>query len=171
MAQPDYVPASAADRVRAPERLPPSKRWYAERPGEIKDLRPPTGRRFGKPGPDQGYALTLAERFMDQLQLAPHEHAADAVAGCVGVANRRAALYGRAPVIHDLDHAFTLWGFLGEAPQSLVTFRRRLFEGASHHYFDQRDIVDRVPDATLRMTPDEVRQQISGWKSLIRTDL
>lgn len=171
MAQPNFVPARAADRVRAPERLPPPKSWVTDRPGEIKDLRPPTGRRFGKPGPDQGYGYALAEHFEERLQLVPHEHAADAVAGCVAVANRRAALFGRAPLIHDLEHAFTLWGYLGDAPPALVTFRRRLFEGASHHYFDQRDIVDRVSDATLRMTSAEVRQQLSDWKSLVRTEL
>lgn len=171
MAQPDYVPASAADRVRAPERLPPPKRWFTDRPGEIRGLRPPTGRRFGVPGPDQGYAYSLAEGFEERLQLAPHESIADAVAGCIGLANRRAALFGRAPAIQDVEHAFTLWGFLSDAPPELVTFRRRLFEGASHHYFDQRDLVDRVPDATLRMKPEEVRQKLASWKSLVRAEL
>ena len=75
---------------------------------------------MGRQGPDQGYALLLARRFADRLELAPDEHAEDAVAGCMVVAMARASLFGRAPVIHDLDLAFTLWGYLGGAPPELV---------------------------------------------------
>jgi hypothetical protein len=66
------------------------------------------------------------------------------------VALRRASLFGRAPVIHDLTLAFTIWGFLGEAPPELVALRRPLFQAASHHYEDQRTIADQVPEAVLR---------------------
>ncbi len=109
----------------------------------------------------------LVRRFEDRLQLAPGEHAHDVEAGCVGVALARASLFGRAPVIHDLELAFTVWGYLGDAPPELVTYRRPLFAGASHHYWDQRKIVDRVPEATLRMTPAQVRQRLSDWRSLL----
>ncbi len=169
MAQPDYVPVNAADRVRAAERLPPPRRWKTDRPGEIRNLRPPDGQSFGVPGPDQGYGLTLARRFVERLQLTENEHLEDAIAGCVGVALKRAALFGRAPVTNDLEHAFTLWGFLGDAPPELVTFRRKLFEGVHHEYWEQREIVDRVPDATLRLTPAQVREKLAGWKKLVRT--
>ena len=76
-------------------------------------------------------------------------------------------MFGRAPVIYDFDLAFTLWGFLAGAPADLVTFRRPLFMGASHHYEDQRAIADRVPEETLRMKPDEVRSKLRDWKSLL----
>jgi hypothetical protein len=79
----------------------------------------------------------------------------------------RASLFGRAPVIHDLDLAFTLWGYLGDAPPELVAYRAPLFSGASHHYWDQRHIVDKVPEATLRMTPAQVRPKLSDWRSLL----
>ena len=46
----------------------------------------------------------------------PGESVDDAVSGCTAVALRRASLYGRAPVIHDLRIAFTIWGFLDAAP-------------------------------------------------------
>ena len=85
----------------------------------------------------------------------------------MAVALARASLFGRAPVIHDLDLAFTLWGYLGGAPTELVTFRTPLFSGASHHYWDQRQIVDKVPESTLRMTPAEVRQKLTDWRSLL----
>ena len=168
MAQPDFVPVTGADRVRESERMPVAKPWTTDRPGEISRLRPPKGERFGVPGPDQGYGLVLARRLVDKLELAEHEHAEDAVAGCLGVALKRAALFGRAPVIYDFELAYTLWGFLGGAPRELVAFRRKLFEGASHHYWDQREIVDRVPAGTLRMTPAQVREGLSDWKSLIQ---
>lgn len=167
MAAPDYVPVTAADRVRPVEQLPPARAWAAVRPGEIEGLRPPTGDGFGVPGPDQGYALKLAARFADRLVLAKGEHADDAVAGCLGVALKRAALFGRAPVIHDLDLAFTLFGYLGEAPDDLVTFRSGVFAGASHHYWDQRHIADLVGAATLRMKPEEVRSRLASWAELI----
>lgn len=170
MAQPDYVPLSTTDKVRAPERLPVPKSWRPDRPAEIKGSRHPTGRRLGTPGPDQGYALKLARQFEGRLKLGPAEHAEDAVAGCLSVALKRAALYGRAPVVHDLELAFTLWGFLDEEPADLVAFRTPLFQAAAHDYTRQRDIVDRVPDDTLRLKPAEVAARHGSWRDLIRTD-
>ena len=74
---------------------------------------------------------------------------------------RRASLYGRAPVMHDLRIAFTIWGFLDPPRRpSWSTIRRPLFEGVAdslHHYEELRALVDSVPEATLRLTPDQVR--------------
>src|SRR6185437_6463075 len=108
--------------------------------------------------------------FKDRLKLADNEHAEDAVAGCLGTALKRASLFGRAPVIYDFELAYTLWGFLGDAPEDLVEFRKPLFEAASHHYIDQRNITDAVPESTLRMTPSQVAASIGEWKKLITTD-
>ncbi|HUP69004.1 MAG TPA: hypothetical protein VM142_04225 [Acidimicrobiales bacterium] len=167
MAQPEYVPLSAADRVRPSERLPQHGGWRQDRPGEITRFGPPTGKLFGKPGPDQGYALKLAESFHGKLQLATGEHDHDAMTGCLGVALRRASMFGRAPVVHDLTLAFTLWGFLGDAPPELAEFRTSLFQGVSHDYNRQREIVDRVNASTLRLTPAKVGEQVqSDWRSL-----
>ena len=167
MAQPDFVPMTLGDRVRTADVLPIPDRWEATRPGELEGLRPPEGRSFGNTGPDQGFALKLAKRFLDRLELAPGEHAEDAVAGCVGVALRRAARFGRAPVIYDLELAFTLFGFLGGAPAELVEFRRPYFDAASHDYWDQRDIADLVDEATLALTPADVRSRLGEWRSML----
>lgn len=169
MAQPDYVPVSPGERVRETDPLPPPKAWKVDRPGELPGLRPPEGDAFGKPGPDQGYALTLAKRFTERLQLTPGEHRADAVAGCVAVALKRASMFGRAPVIYDLEIAFGLFGFLdASAPPALVQWRRGMFDGASHDYWEVRSIVDAVPESTLQLTPAEVKQQApAGWQSLL----
>ena len=167
MAQPDFVPMTLGDRVRTADTLPIPDRWEATRPGELTGLRPPEGRSFGSTGPDQGYGLKLAKRFVERLELEPGDHAEDVVAGCLGIALRRAARFGRAPVIYDLEHAFTLFGFLGGAPAELIEFRRPYFGAASHDYWDQRDIADLVKDETLDLTPADVRAQLGDWRSLL----
>ncbi len=165
--QPEYVPLGRSDRVRTSERLPAPQRWMADRPADFSIPAPPAGDSFGRPGPDQGYGLKLAKRFKDQLQLQPGEHAEDAISGCLGVALRRAAAFGRAPVIYDLELAFTLFGFLGGSPTELVEFRRPFFDAASHDYWDQRDIADLVQEDTLGMSPAEVRTRLADWRSLV----
>jgi hypothetical protein len=103
------------------------------------------------------------------VQLAEHEHLDDAIAGCVAVGLKRAARFGRAPVVYDMELAYTVWGFLGAAPNDLIAFRRSLFLGAHHDYWSQRAIADRVREETLRLTPAEVAARLSDWKSLIDT--
>lgn len=114
--------------------------------------------------------LSLARRFEDKLTLAAGEHEKDALAGAVGIALKRASLYGRAPVVHDLTIALTVWGFLGEAPDDLVALRSHLFEEVwhPHHYDELRQLVDLVPEATLRLTPAQVTEaHRADWRSLI----
>jgi hypothetical protein len=167
MAAPDYVPVALDELPRLTEPIPAPGHWMANRPGDLKGGQP-RGPHLGSPGPDQGYALTLARYFEGRLELTEGEHPDDAVAGGVAVALKRASIFGRAPVIYDLEHAFTLWGFLGGAPEELIRFRKPLFEGARHHYGEQREIVDLVPDETLRMTPEQVRRGLPAWRELIR---
>jgi alkanesulfonate monooxygenase SsuD/methylene tetrahydromethanopterin reductase-like flavin-dependent oxidoreductase (luciferase family) len=167
MTQPDYVPATAADRVRPVERLPFPGRWFPSRPADSHAPVPPKGPRFGSTGPDLGYGMSLARRFEDRLDLVEGESANDAIVGCFAVGSRRAAAFGRAPVIYDMEFAFTLWGFLGGAPQELLALRTPLFRGAAHDYELQRDVVDRVKESALPFTPAQVRDRLSEWNSLI----
>lgn len=166
MAAPDYVPATQGDRPRKVLGTPGHGGWTATRPGDLTD-RQPSGRYFGNQGPDQGYAMVLAERFHGRLLLAENEDEHDVVAGCLGVGLARASLFGRAPVIHDLELAYGLWGYLDTPPADLVAFRQPLFAGASHRYWDQRDIVDLVPESTLRLTPADMRRRLGEWRSLL----
>ena len=167
MAAPESVPVDLADLPPAKAKLPAPENWRADRPGDLRGSQP-LGPKLGRPGPDQGYALKLADEcFRDRLVLASGEHRADAIAGCVAVGLKRASMYGRAPVVYDLELAFTLWGYFEGAPPELIAFRRSLFEGSSHHYQDQREIVDLVPDTTLQLTPAQVRERLSDWKSLL----
>ena len=133
--------------------------------------RQPRAERLGHPGPDQGYVLSLAERLRPRVKVTAGESVDDAIQGCIGIALRRASVYGRAPVIHDLDIAFTMWGyFLETPPAELVAARRQLFEGVAnvvHHYVEARRLVDMVPDSTMRMTPEMVRKSMpNSWRAL-----
>ncbi len=167
MTQPSFVPVVEADQVRRAYQLHVPSIWTASRPSELRGTRAPSGTFLGTPGPDQGFALKLARRFEDRLVLAPGEHVEDAVSGCTAVAMRRSAGYGRAPVVHDLTLAFTLWGFLEGAPADLVEAREPLFRAASHHYQVQRTIADCVPESTLRMTPEGVAERLGEWRTLL----
>ncbi len=171
MAAPEYVPVDENKPVRSYQ-SPPRRAgsWRSDRPGEVISDGQPRGERLGNQGPDQGYMLSLARRFEGKLTLAPGEHERDALAGAVGVALKRASLFGRAPVVHDLTIGLTIWGFLGEAPKDLVDLRTHLFEEVwhPHHYAALGRIVDLVSEDALRRTPAQVTEEHrADWRSLL----
>ena len=170
MAAPKFAPSGDRETLyyRSPDVVPDP--WTPDRPGVVEGLQP-EGERLGSQGPDQGYALTIANRLAPRLQLQPGERLDDAIRGCLGIALDRASLYSRAPVVHDLEIAFTIWGFFDEHPPvELVETRMRLFEGVgnvNHHYTEGRKIADMVPLATLMMSPAEVRAAYPArWREL-----
>jgi hypothetical protein len=171
MAAPEFVPVDRTRPVRgyeSPPRL--AEPWWSDRPGEVVGEVQPHGGRFGSQGPDQGYLLALARRFEGRLLLGPGEHERDALAGAVAVGLKRASLYGRAPVVHDLTVALTIWGFLDVAPEELVELRRALFEEVwhPHRYAALRHLVDLVPDESLRTTPAQASEaHRRDWRSLL----
>ena len=171
MAAPKSAPAPTVDTARAyssPDVVPRS--WMPTRPGEVEGFQP-SGERLGYQGPDQGFALKIANTFRQRLQLTKGEHADDVVRGCLVIGLRRASLFSRAPVVHDLTIAFTIWGFLDPAaPAELVAERRHRFDGVSHghHFTELRALADMVPEATLRMTPQQVQAAGSAhWRTLV----
>jgi hypothetical protein len=175
MAAPEFVPLKPNDRPRT-YASPPRRddEWVAARPGEVVNEGQPDvdAGRMGAPGPDQGYVLKLVPLLRDQLQLAEREVLADAEAGGVAVALKRASLFGRAPVIHDLRVAYMVWGLLdATAAPELVEERRRRFEGirlTTHHYPELRAVADAVPESTLRLSPAEVAERhAADWRSLL----
>ena len=139
----------------------------ADRPGEVVGAESLTGPGMGCQGPDQGYALKLAQRFEGQLVLAAGEREDDALAGCCAVALRRASLFCRAPVMHDLRLALELFGFLGDADAGLVHWRRPLFAGAAGHhgYHAKLRLAGLVPEETLHLTLAAVAEACSqNWR-------
>lgn len=171
MAAPEYVP-TRPDQVVRSYSSPPRRAgsWVADRPGEVEG-RQPSGERLGTPGPDQGYALTLAERFVGRLALTPGEHEADALAGAAAIAMKRSALFGRAPVIHDLRIALTIWGFTDVAADpELVALRKEWFEEVhlAMHYSARQRIVDAVPDEVLCQPHGAIiDQHRADWRSCL----
>jgi len=168
MTQPSFVPITDADQVRPAYRLRTPPDWRQDRVAELRSPEHPRGRELGVPGPDQGYALLLAHKlFEHRLELSEGISTEDAITASAEVAEARSALFGRAPVAKDLELALVLFGFLGPAPQELVKWRAPLFQAAAHHYMQRRQIVASVPEAVLRMTPDEVRAELHNWRSLL----
>lgn len=158
MAAPKFVPTDPTENVRkyaSPPRRPGS--WIADRPAE-SPIRQPSGTRIGTQGPDQGYVFKLVRLFEDRLNLGKVTHD-DAVAGCCAIAMRRSALFGRAPVVHDLTAAFSMYGFLDETPDAdLVSLREAMFPQikSNHHYVERREVVDMVKEEALVQSHDAI---------------
>lgn len=174
MAAPRSAPAPTVDEARSYSSPPvvPSA-WTPTRPGEVDGFQP-SGSRLGYQGPDQGFALKIANGMRSRLHLAPGEDADDVVRGCLAIALRRASLFSRAPVVHDLTLAFTIWGVLtADSPADQVAERRHLFEGVAHHhhYAELRHLADMVPESTLRLTPQQVAAAPRvDWRRLVGCD-
>ncbi len=171
MSAPEFVPRQPGRSGKAYE-SPPRRPdpWLAVRPGDLVGRGQPAGPGLGVQGPDQGYALALARRLRDELVLTDGEDADDVVAGSLGIALRRAALFGRAPVIDDLRLAFHLFGFLdADAPTDLIEYRRPRFAEAEspHHYDEVRELALQVPESTLRMTAGDVAARRADWRDLL----
>ena len=95
-----FVPSELADLPRQQQNLPPGlatppgRDWRADRPGDLEGAST-TGSLLGRPGPNVGYAYTLAGRARGALTISPLEHDADVVAVIAEIAGKRAALFGR----------------------------------------------------------------------------
>jgi hypothetical protein len=165
-----FVPADLADQPRHKQNLPPglapppARDWRADRPGDLAGAQP-DGALMGKPGPNIGYAYTLAARAREQLSLSAIEHADDAISVIAEIAAKRAASFGRAPVMGDIDVAIALLGYDGVADDPFVEKRARLVQEASHSYIRRRALVDAVPESLLRKRMAEVAQSVDAWRS------
>jgi hypothetical protein len=167
MTQPRFAPIALADEVRPGYRLGPPRPWAADRPADFRAGPPASGHGTGTTGPDQGFALLLAKRLVDRLVLTPGERPEDVLAGAASIALRRASLFGRAPVLADLEIVLAIFGYLAPAPPELVEFRRRLFAGVSHDYWAERALAHQVPEKTLRRAVGEIDAAASDWRELV----
>jgi hypothetical protein len=161
MTQPTFVPIAEADQVRPARHLHVPGTWTTTRPAELVVPLVRRGRGVGTPGPDSGFALRLAKRFEHQLRLGDGESPHDVLLGVALVAAKRAALFGRAPCVYDVQFALSLWGFLEDIPAERLAQRQAAFSGLSHDYAVQRDLVDSVSEETLRLSPEEVRGRLA----------
>ncbi|HEV3364844.1 MAG TPA: hypothetical protein VG795_12045 [Acidimicrobiia bacterium] len=169
MAVDPYVPTRPEDAPRRSVAIPPAAGWRAVRPGDI-DPEVGSGRRgvlFGTPGPDSGYALTLAERFHHQITAVFPETVHDAENLAAHVAMRRGGVFGRAPVLTDVELGFTLFGWLGDPPADLVEWRRKAVAGVAHNYPRRVRLVEAIPEWVIRQRPDQIRDRMVDWKHLL----
>ena len=169
MAAPEYVPAKPMDDVRtyeSPPRRPDP--WIPRRPGEL-GAGNPRGVAFGNQGPDQGYGLILAKRLAGKVILQTGEELDDVIAGCLGVGLKRASILGRAPIIHDMTAAYTIWGFLDPSPDpALVHLRKSAFDecASPSHYGERRRIVAAVRDDAVRKPHTTITDHYGNdWRS------
>jgi hypothetical protein len=168
-----FVPADPADRPRQQQNLPPGtalpppRHWWAARPGD-RVAPQPEGRLFGRPGPNVGYAYTLAERVEDRLVLTDAEDIHDAIPVVAELAGKRAAQFGRAPVLRDVEVAIAVLGYDDASDPEFAQARTAMVYDAGHDYRRRRAAVDAVPDELLRRDPDEIGAEIYEWRRDVR---
>ena len=163
MTQPRYAPIEALDEVRPAKHLGVPYPWRAHRPAEHTPGATPERVRLGTAGPDQGYALLLAEQIRGELELGNGEHPEDALAVLVQVALRRAARFGRAPVRADLEVALRLLSYASTVSEETVNARRRLVTGASHDPWLRREVAELVPEDVLGATTSDAVVRSVDW--------
>jgi hypothetical protein len=169
MAVDPYVPTRPEDAPRRSVAIPPASGWRSVRPGDFDAAAEPgrKGTLFGTPGPDSGYALTLAKRFSDRITAVPPETVHDAEIVGAQVAMRRGGLFGRAPIALDVELGLTVFGWLGDAPADLVEWRRLAMAGIGHHYPRLITLVEAIPEAVIGSKPEEVRGRLGEWRQLV----
>ncbi|HET8991268.1 MAG TPA: hypothetical protein VFN59_09245 [Acidimicrobiales bacterium] len=144
MAQPSFAPVPEAGEVRPTMPTQPPEIGRATRPGLLRHA-PRARGHYGNPGPNEGYALTLAARAAEALEV-EHAHDREEIALAVGlVAAKRASLIGRGPTPGDVERAMELLGVRASVTNEVA----RRFRGLSHSYAAQRDLVDTIDDAAL----------------------
>ena len=169
-----FVPSDPSARPRQQQNLPPgvalppANDWRSDRPGDLGPGQP-DGALLGRPGPNVGYAYTLAQRAKDRLRLGPFEHAHDAIAVIAEVAGKRAAQFGRAPMIGDIDLAIAVLGYDGSASEAFVKARSAVVHEAGHDYRRRRALVDAVPDSLLRLRAPQAAAEIDAWRASMPT--
>jgi len=115
----------------------------------------PKGASRGTPGPDAGFALTLAQRALHDYDL-PGENLHDIELGVALLAAKRAGLVGRAPCSTDVAVVMDLFGLRSPQNTAAREDRLRRFPGLAHSYVAQRAFVDAISDAVLRQVPGAV---------------
>lgn len=160
MTQPQFVPIAPSAQVR-PAMAATHTTHVTGRPAEKRRPNGPFQVGFGAPGPDQGFALTLAKRLAPSLVLLAGEDLHDVEVGAALLASRRAALLGRAPSIYDLQATMALFGYFDtDTEAAVVAHRQRLFQAVGHSWEAQRALSDSVPEALLRLKADEIDSSV-----------
>ncbi len=166
MGQQPNIDLEMADLPRRTDHPGPPRRWKPRRVGELgapADV--PVGGRFGNPGPDAGYALTLLADH--PIPTGPGEHRRDAVAAVAAVMKARAAAFGRAPVIGDAAVAEVILGYAGPSRPGLAARRAAAIAGLAHHAAGSRPLLAAVDRTALTSSLEEVVRRAEAGEGLI----
>lgn len=156
MTQPTFVPVADSGAVRRCAPTATAEIGRPKKPGLLGAPHSVSGSGHGTPGPDAGYALTLAHSIVHDLTLAPNESAHDVEVAMALLASKRAGLVGRGPTKTDVEVALDLFRFRGRADATEAADRLRRIKGIAHSYVAQRSFVDGVPEGALRQRPGMV---------------
>jgi hypothetical protein len=165
-----YVPPDPDARPRQQQNLPPgvalppASQWRPERPGDLGPGQP-EGELFGSPGPNVGFAYTLTQKAAPRFELGAHEGPDDVIPVVAELAGRRAAHFGRAPVLADVERAAAILGYDGAADPSWVEARSRLVHEAGHSYTRRRALVASVPEDLLRGAGTDAARGAAAWRA------
>ena len=127
-------------------------RWSPHRPGMITapDQMSPGGR-FGRPGPDTGWAF----RIIRQAELSTEASEAEAV--LVTLMSARASLLGRAPIPEDLEVAQILMGYEEQSSDRVVQRRRRWLKQSRHEPVPGAGAAEEIGAERLTRSPAALR--------------
>jgi hypothetical protein len=117
----------------------------AKKPGLLR--RPSNVAGSGTNAPNEGFAMTLAERECAGLHVEGVDHH-DLVVGIALVAAKRASLAGRGPTVYDVRAALGLFGLREHGVGATVDFA-----GLAQSYAAQRRFVDHVTEEQLFPQP------------------
>lgn len=138
--------------------------WKSDRPGDTyKERDTDSDVLLGNAGPNIGYALKLASQKIHGYFLLESEHEHDVKVLLSEIAMRRAANFGRAPIVQDLDFAAHLLGYDKESKSGEDKWRPRLVHGCGHDEHKRRRIVNSVPDEIIKHKDEVSEGMISGW--------
>ncbi len=143
MSQPDQVSTSFVEA--APSFWSePVEALVESRVSELHGRRLPSGTGFGRPGPDQGYALTLFNQIEESLVLVAGEHHDDIREGVIASALALAAEAGRGPSLPDLQRVLAHYRLQGDAGSEDIRKRKQRFTGVAHDYAKRRSAADQL---------------------------
>lgn len=171
MGQQPNIELDISDLPRPSGHTAPPRRWKPGRPGDIE--RPddvPSGGSFGSVGPDPGYALRLVRSR--QLSMIAGEQGHNAEAAVAAIAGARAAYFGRAPMIEDVDLAAIVLGYdpagiPADLIEDLASSRVGLIAGLGHSGRKMTALIALVPTDVLSSNPDSVRARMAAGERLL----
>ena len=155
MGQQPNIEIDPSDLPRPTAEPGPARRWRPTRPGVIvAPEQMPWGGAFGTPGPDTGWALKLVRA----ADLSDRTEGLEAVLAALMAA--RASLFGRAPVLEDLEVAKILAGVGGDVPAELTRRGRRWVEATSHEKSPGRTAISEIEADLLKLKPGDLRSRL-----------